>query len=761
MSILPPSTTLPPPPQPRKSTFSPSKLESKTTTFKSSRGLQNPSHGNQKFSSLTPHDNPILSPGWQHLLHISTDSGDFLSCLAIHAFLVKSGSRNDVFKSNNLLRMYVKFNRLDDALCLFDGMPVRDAVTWTTLISGHSEIHDVESVFRVANEMHRSGEIFNERTCNVVLQSCSRSQECTTQGEQVHALAIKSGFETNVFVATSLVSMYSRSGSLAAAENIFKDLIDVDIRCVNSMILEYGKIGDARKAVGLFCDLQSWGLQPNDYTFTNAISACSGNNSLDIGRQLHCAALKFGLVGVVSVGNAIVTMYAKNGLVEEAEKMFRGMSNRDFVSWTAILSAYSREGHGERAMERFVEMLHLGISIDCSCLATAVDACSECRNPTWGFQIHGLAIKLQYHSHTYVGTALIAYYVGSGDVKSANKVFDGLSDQNTASFNALLGGYLKIDGHEEDNIMTTFGRLRSTGMEPDSVTLAQFLSLSADQASLLNGRCLHASAIKTGLEDDVILGNAMVTMYAKCGSIEDAYQIFRNMVSRDTVTWNAMISACALHGQGKEALLLLKNMEREGYVPNQITLVAVLQACSYSGLYEDGLYIFNTMEERYGIVPVIEHEAGKIDLLGRAGHLVEAVEFVRGSQFAASPLLWRTLVNACKLRGDMNVGRLASETLLHLAPDDAASYILVANLYAVGGMLEESAKMRVIMNERKVKKDVGYSWIEIDDTVHCFMAGATDHIQSKQIYSNLEKLNEEMKERSFTSTGCTADVSFA
>ncbi|XP_058073653.1 pentatricopeptide repeat-containing protein At2g33680-like [Magnolia sinica] len=759
MSVVSPFPSLRSPSKPQQlSFFSPLKPESKKICFKSSTEsihLQNPNRKTAKSSlpsNVSAHENPILSNDWAQLVQISIGSGDFLLGLSVHAFLVKSGSQNDTFQSNNLINLYVKFGRLRDARKLFDEMSVRNKITWTTLINGYSQIDDIESVFRVASEMHRSGEIFSEHTCTAVLGSCHGSLKYQIRGEQIHALVIKSGFEMNVFVGTSLVSMYSRSGSLDDAEMVFEDLVDIDIRCSNSMILGYSKIGDVRNALSVFRDLLASGLEPNDYTFTNVISACDGANGLDVGLQLHGLAFKYGVVGEVSVGNAIITMYGKHELVKEAERMFYGMNERNLVSWTAILSAYVKKGNSEKAIDGFVEMLGLGVCFDSSCLATVVDACSKCRNPEWVLQIHGLVIKLCYHSNAYVGTALIDNYAKLHNLESAKRVFDGLSDQNIASFNALLGGYRQISGHEEENIMVMFNELRLTGIEPDSATLAQFLSLSADQASIVKGMCLHAYAMKAGFEDDITVGNAVITMYAKCGSIEDACWMFRNMVSHDTVTWNAMVSAYALHGQGKEALLLFEKMDREGYVPDEITLMAVLQACSYSGLYEDGFRIFNNMEKRYGIELAIEHQACMVDLLGRAGRLSEAMEFVKGSQFATSPLLWRTLVNACKLHGDLNLGRLASKSLLDLAPDDAASYILVSNMYASGGMLEESAKVRVMMNEKMVKKDAGCSWIEIDNRVHRFVANAKDHVESREIYMKLEKLSNEMKDRGYVST---------
>lgn len=527
---------------------------------------------------------------------------------------------------------------------------------------------DLESVFRVAGEMHQSGQRLNEHTCSVVLQACGLERE-RIQGEQVHGLVVKNGFQENLFVGTALVVMYSKCGFLDYAEMLFKGLDEIDIRSWNSMILGYGKIRDGEKAINMFCDLLDSSVEPNHYTFTNVISACRGATGLGVGRQLHCLVVKYGSVFEISVANAVITMYGEHRLVEEAERMFSGMSERNLITWTALLSVYVKNGYGERAIDKFIKILDLGICFDSSCLAAAVDACSKCRDLELGFQIHGIIVKLGFLSDVFVSTALIDTYTKCGDLKSAILVFNGLSCRNIASFNALLSGSTRTAGYEEDDIMVLFNRLRLIEMKPDLATFAQLLRLSADQASIVKGRCLHGYCIKVGCEDGTTVGNAIITMYAKCGSINDACRMFSGMASRDLVTWNAIIPACALHGDGKKALSFFEDMERNGYVPDEITLLSVLQACSCLGLYEDGFRLYNAIDRRYGIEVGIEHQVCMVNLLGRAGKLSEAMEFIKGSTFAASPRLWRTLVGACKLHGDLNFGRLASENLLNLAPD--------------------------------------------------------------------------------------------
>ncbi|PPD90597.1 hypothetical protein GOBAR_DD12462 [Gossypium barbadense] len=595
---------------------------------------------NCSISSISTNKEMVLAEDWPHLLKLSIGSGNFLLGQAIHAFLIKSNSSNDVFQGNNLINFYTKFNELHDARKVFDEIPVRNTITWTTLIKGHLNNGDSESVFRIAHDMYFAGEKFNEHTCSVILQACSEEE----------------------------------------------DLI----------------------------------------------------RGIEEGRQLHGLAVKYGVINVTSLGNALITMYGKLGMVEDSERMFHSLSERNLISWTALISGYVRNGCSEKAADIFLELLYHGIYCDPSCLVTVLDGCSECRNLDLGVQLHGFVIKSGYLCDANIVTALVDMYSKSDNLKSAKIVFDGFSSKSIALFNAILVGFIKTNRDDDDeDAMVLFRQLRFAGIKPDLVTFSRLLSLSANQACLVKGETLHAYTIKTGFESSLMVSNALITMYAKCGSIKGACQTFDGMHCRDSVSWNAMVSAYSIHGQGKAALRLFKEIKGEGFAVDEFTVLAILQACCYTGLWHDGIRIFNEMESSYKINPLIEHYACMVDLLGRAGCLSEAMNLISNSRFRDSPLLWRTLVNVCKLQGDIDFAMLASKNLLDLSPEEAGSYILVSNTYAGSGMLDEALKVRTAMNDLKLSKQAGCSWIEIDNKVHCFVASDKDHPESSDIYAKI------------------------
>ncbi|CAN1183453.1 Pentatricopeptide repeat-containing protein At3g09040, mitochondrial [Linum perenne] len=686
---------------------------------------------------------PLLSD-WPQLLEVSIRTGNFSLGLAIHACLLKSGFSSDPFKGNNVVKLYSKFSRMDLARKVFDEMPLRNTVTWTSLIKGYVDNEDYRAMLEALVEMHKVGENFNEHTCSVILQACSSHGDLLL-GVQIHGFVMKCAFDKNVYVSTPLISLYSRSGHLREAEKIYSSIASKDVRCLNFMILEYGNRGCGEKAMEVFINMLSTDFKPNDYSFTNIISTCNENLGAEEGMQLHGLAIKFGCIDEMSVGNAVIALYGKNGMLEEVETMFAAMSDRNLITWTTLISSYILNGLYHEAFDAFSEFRGLAVNYDSNLFSTILKGCSEWRNLGLGVQMHGLVTKFGFLYDTAIVAVLVELYAKCGKLQTARIMAS--SNLTTASFNGFLIGLMDKGVADDEDLLVLFSQFRSVGNNPDCVSFSRLFSISATQTSLASGKALHAYAIKAGYEKDVYVSNSMITMYAKCGSLEDAHQIFSAINDHDIVSWNALVSAYGLHGKGQSALLLFGQMKEMGIAPDEITLLATLQACSYSGLWKDGIHLFNLMEAEYGIQPLVEHYSCMVDLLGRAGYLSEAIDLINKSHFSNSPLLWRTLVNVCKLRGDMNFGKLASKKLLDLSPDEAESYILVSNMYAERGMLSEAARVRTIMNDLNLYKEAGTSWIEIDNKCHHFVASARDHPQIKEIYCGLDILTNEMRQK--------------
>jgi pentatricopeptide repeat protein len=308
----------------------------------------------------------------------------------------------------------------------------------------------------------------------------------------------------------------------------------------------------------------------------------------------------------------------------------------------------------------------------------------------------------------------------------------------------MVSGYVRNGEHEY--ALLTFRSMLREQIMVDRFSVTSILSACANLGILLLGQNIHAHIQKIGYTLDVHLGSSHIDMYAKCGSLNAAWMIFKQTNDPNVVLWTSMISACALHGQGREAIRLFELMIKEGIKPNEVTFVVVLNACSHAGLIEEGCNIFSLMKEVYGIKPGSEHFTCMVDLYGRAGRLDETKEFIHANGISHLSSVWKSFLSSCRLHKNLELGKWVSENLLRLEPSDEGPYVLMSNMCAVNLRWEEAAQMRRLMQQRGINKVPGQSWIQLKNQVHSFVMGDRCHPHSTEIYSYLDELIARLKE---------------
>eukprot|EP01018_Ginkgo_biloba_P025611 Gb_06576 [translate_table: standard] len=338
-------------------------------------------------------------------------------------------------------------------------------------------------------------------------------------------------------------------------------------------------------------------------------------------------------------------------------------------------------------------------------------------------------------------------YSKCGLLKDARQMFDKMIERDRISWNSMIAGYAEHTHDEE--ALKLFEEMQRVGFKPDHFTFSNVLSVCAALAALGQGRHVHAQIISTGFESDVGVGNALVDMYAKCGSIEDARQVFDKMPKRNIISWNAMIVGYAQHGDGNETLVLFEQMQHAHVKPNKITFVGILAACNHRGLVDEGRHHFDSMSIDYGIIPEADHYSCMVGLLGRAGCLDEAEDLINKMPFEPDAVIWGGLLAACRLYNNMELGKRVAEYLFELEPQSSAAYVALSNIYASCGSWDYVAKMRKLMKDKVLKKEPGCSWIEVKNKVHVFIVEDQSHPQTKQIYETLEVLAGQMKEAGY------------
>ena len=660
----------------------------------------------------------------------------------VHTHAREAGFESDVRVGNALVHMYAKCGSIDDARLAFDKMEERDVVTWTVMIGGLAEHGCGHEAYGLFLQMKREGLKPDAFTYASILNACA-SAGALEWVKEVHRHAREAGFESDVRVGNALVHMYAKCGSIDDARLAFDKMEERDVVTWTVMIGGLAQHGCGHEGYVLFQQMQLGGFKPNAITYISILNACASAGALEWVKEVHTHAREAGFESDVRVGNALVHMYAKCGSIADAHLAFDKMEERDVVTWNVMIGGLAEHGCGHEAYELFLQMKREGLKPDAFTYASILNACASAGALEWVKEVHTHAREAGFESDVRVGNALVHMYAKCGSIDDARLAFDKMEERDVVTWNVIIGGLAEHGcGHEA---YVLFQQMQLEGFKPNAITYMSILNACASAGDLEWVKEVHRHAREAGFESDVRVGNALVHMYAKCGSIADARLTFDKMEERDVVTWNVMIGGLAQHGCGHEALEVFRSMIADGVKPNEISFVAVLSACSHSGLVDEGRRLFLAMTQDYGIEPTVVLCNCMVDVVGRAGHLEEAKLFIDKMPVEPNEATWGALLGACRTYGNVDLGKLAANELLKLEPKDASAYVLLSNIYAAAGKWEEVLWVRTMMQERGIRKEPGRSWIEVDNKVHDFVVGDTSHSEAKEIYAELRRLSETIK----------------
>ncbi|WCJ31330.1 Tetratricopeptide repeat (TPR)-like superfamily protein [Euphorbia peplus] len=467
--------------------------------------------------------------------------------------------------------------------------------------------------------------------------------------------------------------------------------------------------------------------------------------------------------------------YSSLGHLSHSVSLFNQTKNPNVFFYSSIIHSHVSHHLHQKALFFYIQMLTQDISPNGFTFSSILKACPI--EP--GRVIHGQSIKLGLDSELYVRTCLVDVYARVGDVGSAGKLFEDMSERNLVSVTAMITCYSKngmvkdaralfdelqerdlvswnvmIDGYVQNGLanegLMLFRQMLKARVRPNEVTVLAVLSACGQIGALESGKWVHSYIQNNAIEINAHVATALIDMYSKCGSLEDARLVFERIRNKDIVVWNSMITGYATHGFSQDALQLFDEMCTLGYKPTDITFIAVLNACSHAGFVNDGWRFFHSMRDDYGIEPKIEHCGCMVNLLGRAGHLKEAYEFVKNMEIEPDPILWGTLLAACRLHGNLALGEEIAEVLIEKNLANSGTYILLSNIYAAAGNWEAVAKMRTLLKDSGIEKEPGCSSIEVRNRVHEFLAGDLRHPKSKEIYMMLEEIDGWLKAHGYT-----------
>ena len=446
--------------------------------------------------------------------------------------------------------------------------------------------------------------------------------------------------------------------------------------------------------------------------------------------------------------NILINGYFRKGDWESARKVFDEMPERNVATWSAMVAGLTRFRFNEEGLGSFSRMHELGFLPDEFTLGSVLRGCAGLRALVAGRQVHGYARKCGFDFDLVVVNSLAHMYLKCGSLGEGERLITAMPSQNVVTWNMLIAGRAQ-NGYPEE-VLDQYNMMKMAGFRPDRITFVSVISSCSELATLGQGQQIHAEVIKAGASSTLSVISSLISMYSRCGCLEDSLKVFLECKNGDVVCWSSMITAYGFHGRGVEAIDLFNQMEQqEKFEANGITFLSLLYTCSHCGLKEEGTEFFELMVEKYGFKPRIEHYTCMVDLLGRYGSLEEAETLIRSMPVKADVIIWKTLLFACKIHKKAEMARRIAEEVFRLDPWDPVSYVLLSNIHASDKRWDDVSDVRKEMRERKLKKEPGVSWLEVKNQIHQFSVGDKSHPKSAEIDSYLRELTSEMKKRGY------------
>ncbi|KAK9054685.1 hypothetical protein SSX86_025764 [Deinandra increscens subsp. villosa] len=659
----------------------------------------------------------------------------------VYSSIKNSTTQLSIKLGNALLSMFVRLGNLVDAWYVFGKMSERNVFTWNVLIGGYAKGGYFDEALNLYNRMLWAGIRPDVYTFPSVLRTCGALPDLI-RGREVHVHVLRLGFQSNIDVNNSLITMYVKCGNVHTARLVFDKMPVKDTISWNAMISGYFENEEVLEGLKLFLNMIDCFVVPDLMTITSVISACEFVGDERLGKTVHGYATKHAFAKDVSVGNSLIQFYSTIGDCEDVEKVFTRIRSKDVVSWTSMISSYQNNGQPEKAVEFYKKMKIENIAPDEITIASVISACASLKLLDLGIELHEFAKTTGLISYVIVTNALIDLYSKCKLIDKALEVFKLIPSKDIVSWTSIIHGFMINNRNLEALIFLRRMKLR---LAPNSITLITALSACGKIGALVTGKELHAYALRIGLGFDGFVPNALLDMYAKCGNMKTACNLF-NSIEKDTASWNTMLTGYAQTGQGQQAIDLFTKMIKSSVEPDPVTFISLLCACGRSGMVEHGLEYFKIMTEDYGIVPNLKHYACIVDLLGRAGKLEEAYRFIRKMPIKPDDAIWGAFLNACRIYRNFELGELAARHIFDINEPNVGYYTLLCNFYADNGKWDEVAKLKRLMREKGVIVDPGCSWVEVKGNIHAFLTGDKNHPQGKEIDSILDGFYEKMEE---------------
>ncbi|KAK2406866.1 pentatricopeptide repeat-containing protein, mitochondrial [Trifolium repens] len=662
--------------------------------------------------------------------------------LQVHACLIKKGFHVDKHVNCALINFYEKCLSIDKANQVFHEAPYKEDILWNTIVMANLRSEKWTNALELFGSMQRVSVKANDGTIVKMLQACGKLR-AFNEGKQIHGYALRFGLVSNTLVCNSIISMYTRNSRFELARAVFYSMEDCcrnlsswnsiissyavdgclsdsldnlvkemecsgikpDIITWNSVLLGYVNQGLFEKVLASFRSMHSAGFKPDSCSVTSALQAVTELGLFKIGKEIHGYMMRTNLNYDVYVCSSLVDMYVKNDCLDKAHEVFRHAKNKNIYAWNSLISGYSFKGLFGDAEKLLSQMEEEGVKPDLV---------------TWN--------------------GLISGYSTQGRTEDALTVINRIKSSgitpNVVSWTSLISGCSQSEKYID--ALQIFSQMQEENVQPNATTICNLLCACAGSSLLKKGEEIHCFSMKQGFVDDIYVATSLIDMYCKAGKLKVAYNVFNKAQKKTLPCWNCMMMGYAIHGHGEEVMILYDEMRERGIKPDAITFTALLSGCKNSGLVDEGWKYFDSMQEDYNIVPTIEHYCCMVDLLGKAGFLDEASDFIETMPIKPDASIWGALLASCRIHKNIKLAEIAATKLFKLEPNNSANYVLMMNLYSTLNRWDDVERLKRSMTALEMKSPPVWSWTQVNQSIHVF---STDpHPEEGEIYFELYRL---------------------
>ncbi|KAI5064660.1 hypothetical protein GOP47_0021330 [Adiantum capillus-veneris] len=599
--------------------------------------------------------------------------------LITYTFACEQAAEMHPCLGNYLIPMLADCGKLDVAQQVFDKLIQVNEHSCQALILGYVSCENYDRAFFILDIM-RERQLNPSMFALQALVKAAAKQRCLTRGQKLHLDIVHVGCEKVSFVSITLVDMYAKCNSLQEAQEVFDEMDVQEVVPWNALLSGYISLGLYEAALDCYCRMKVDMVDPDACTFLCCLKACCNIRDLERGQEIHAEIVQEGLEGELYLHSALVDIYAKCGSMDEAQDIFDEVTERDVVSWNVLITGYSERGLAAKVLIFSEQMEFDGVLPSPVTYVCCLAACGNLGFISQGQEIHGRTVKEGVDVESHVGSALIDMYARFGLLSEAKEAFQKLRARDAVSWTSLITAY--ADAGLADESLDCLEQMMSEGVTPDSITYCCCLKACGSSVSVGRAQRLHNLIEVEGHDENLHVCSSLVDVYAKCGLLEEAADLFEELPIQDVILWNSLLAGYAFRGDSNQVVCLVNRMISRGIIPNDITSLNVLIGCSHAGLIDDGLQLFCVMKEGFHIPDTTNHYTAIVDLVARAGQLDEAVAIMESMYLEPDAAGWTAILAACQNLGNVELARQAFDFAMDMDDTQTALFILMSKCYS-------------------------------------------------------------------------------